>query len=354
MKRTPLSLVLAATLASSAQAACPITMGSPRLRPAIWAPCAPPPAMKSWRRPWRSSCATLTSSKAWSPRSTTAALQVPQVPDAGAVPRPVRSDGGHGRPGHGVAAEPGPRGGACQWHPAQGDGPRSQPRARLRRRAPRVSGGGQLRVPRPDRRSRAEPGHRFRRPRRPRPQQRGALPHDHHHISDAANSHSRKSPRRRGKTPATPHLPGDWTVTDFAEYYDVNPLYQHGSPGRQHHRYRHPRRPHPERRLQLLGERRPEHPCRPHDHRQRGRRPGRAERRRRLGETTLDVEQAGGHRPGREHGRLPGPEHRQGFVDAFAAAIGRTWPTLSPPAGASGRSSCPAPGHRPRPPAHGR
>ncbi|MFI4920787.1 MAG: protease pro-enzyme activation domain-containing protein, partial [Gammaproteobacteria bacterium] len=55
------------------------------------------------------------------------------------------------------------------------------------------------------------------------------------HIQHAPASFN-QSLRPRGSTPAagapnTPDQPGNWTVTDFADYYDVNPLYSKGIQG---------------------------------------------------------------------------------------------------------------------------
>jgi kumamolisin len=47
--------------------------------------------------------------------------------------------------------------------------------------------------------------------------------------------HSRRAPARlqaKNDAPNTPHAPGDWTVQDFAIYYDVNPLYKKGFDGK--------------------------------------------------------------------------------------------------------------------------
>jgi len=47
--------------------------------------------------------------------------------------------------------------------------------------------------------------------------------------------HSHRStlrPRNKGGAPNTPDAPGAWTVTDFADWYDVKPLYKSGIDGR--------------------------------------------------------------------------------------------------------------------------
>jgi kumamolisin len=49
------------------------------------------------------------------------------------------------------------------------------------------------------------------------------FPHAHHALSE---------PQHHGGTPSTPDPPGQWTVTDFALWYDVTPLYSHGITGR--------------------------------------------------------------------------------------------------------------------------
>jgi kumamolisin len=41
-----------------------------------------------------------------------------------------------------------------------------------------------------------------------------------------------QSTHKVGSAPNTPDAPGQWTVADFADYYDVNPLYQQGLSGR--------------------------------------------------------------------------------------------------------------------------
>jgi kumamolisin len=52
-------------------------------------------------------------------------------------------------------------------------------------------------------------------------------PHLHPALRPAAQSAQRVS-----SAPNTPDAPGQWTVADFADYYDVNPLYQQGLTGR--------------------------------------------------------------------------------------------------------------------------
>jgi kumamolisin len=55
-----------------------------------------------------------------------------------------------------------------------------------------------------------------------RPRMKPALQHAEHRPVSVAN------------TPNTPDAPGMWTVQDFAQYYDVNPLYKAGLTGRNH------------------------------------------------------------------------------------------------------------------------
>ena len=48
----------------------------------------------------------------------------------------------------------------------------------------------------------------------------------------ARTAKMKPSVRPATASPNTPNPPGLWTVTDFADYYDVNPLYAHGDTGR--------------------------------------------------------------------------------------------------------------------------
>jgi kumamolisin len=52
---------------------------------------------------------------------------------------------------------------------------------------------------------------------------------NHHHASATAPG---RGSNDKNKAPNTPDVPGLWTVTDFADYYDVNPLYQRGITGK--------------------------------------------------------------------------------------------------------------------------
>jgi kumamolisin len=56
----------------------------------------------------------------------------------------------------------------------------------------------------------------------------------HHNLHRTpASVKSRLSARKGGdNTPNTPDLPGDWTVADFGQYYNVNPLYKRGITGK--------------------------------------------------------------------------------------------------------------------------
>jgi subtilase family serine protease len=122
--------------------------------------------------------------------------------------------------------------------------------------------------------------------------------------------------------PKTPNAPGRWTVADYAQYYDVNPLYKQGLTGRgatlailtfasfiQGDAYRYWSAVG----LKVKANRITEIPvdggAGP---------PGDAAG---SDETTLDVEQAGGLAPGADVLVYEAPNTEQGFVDVFAAAI---------------------------------
>jgi kumamolisin len=137
--------------------------------------------------------------------------------------------------------------------------------------------------------------------------------------------HSRRAPPRfqaKNSAPNTPNAPGDWTVQDFAIYYDVNPLYKKGLDGKgqtvgivtlasftpsdafsywnslgldvKANRIKE---------LQIDGGSGPPSDAAGSD------------------ETTLDVQQSGGLAPGAKILVYEAPNTDQGFVDAFAAAI---------------------------------
>ena len=137
--------------------------------------------------------------------------------------------------------------------------------------------------------------------------------------------HSRHAPqllRAKNNTPNTPNAPGDWTVQDFAIYYNVNPLYKKGLDGKgqtigivtlasftpsdafsywnslgldvKAKRIKE---------VQIDGGSGPPSDAAGSD------------------ETTLDVQQSGGLAPGAKILVYEAPNTDQGFVDAFAAAI---------------------------------
>jgi kumamolisin len=137
--------------------------------------------------------------------------------------------------------------------------------------------------------------------------------------------HSRRAPARfqaKNSAPNTPNAPGDWTVQDFAIYYDVNPLYKKGLDGKgqtvgivtlasftpsdafsywnslgldvKANRIKE---------VQVDGGSGPPSDASGSD------------------ETTLDVQQSGGLAPGAKILVYEAPNTDQGFVDAFAAAI---------------------------------
>lgn len=123
-------------------------------------------------------------------------------------------------------------------------------------------------------------------------------------------------------TPNTPHAPGEWTVADFAQYYDVKPLYQRGVDGHG-------------RTIGIVTFA----ALTPSDVFSYWSSAGLDVRADRLSiinvdggpgapsddagsdETTLDVEQAGGIAPGAKLVVYQAPNTEQGFVDAFARAI---------------------------------
>lgn len=137
--------------------------------------------------------------------------------------------------------------------------------------------------------------------------------------------HNRRSPeavRGRNSAPNTPNAPGDWTVQDFAIYYDVNPLYNKGLDGkgetvgivtlasfRQSDAFAYWSslglnvRSNRIKEVQIDGGSGPPSDDSGSD------------------ETTLDVEQSGGLAPGAKIIVYEAPNTDQGFVDAFAAAI---------------------------------
>jgi kumamolisin len=134
--------------------------------------------------------------------------------------------------------------------------------------------------------------------------------------------HSPQTARPKNDAPNTPDAPGDWTVQDFAIYYNVNPLYKKGLDGKgqtigivtlasftpsdafsywnslglavKANRIRE---------VQVDGGSGPPSDASGSD------------------ETTLDVEQSGGLAPGAKIIVYEAPNTDQGFVDAFAAAI---------------------------------
>jgi kumamolisin len=137
--------------------------------------------------------------------------------------------------------------------------------------------------------------------------------------------HSRRAPTRfqaKNSAPNTPNAPGDWTVQDFAIYYNVNPLYKKGLDGKgqtigivtlasftptdafsywnslgldvKANRIKE---------VKVDGGSGPPSDASGSD------------------ETTLDVQQSGGLAPGAKILVYEAPNTDQGFVDAFAAAI---------------------------------
>ncbi|HEV2320763.1 MAG TPA: protease pro-enzyme activation domain-containing protein, partial [Gammaproteobacteria bacterium] len=122
--------------------------------------------------------------------------------------------------------------------------------------------------------------------------------------------------------PATPDQPGLWTVTDFADYYDVNPVYSQGISGK-----------HTTIGIVTLASFTPSDaftywnglglavdPNRiTVDNIDGG--PGAPSDDSGSDETTLDVEQSGGIAPGAKIIVYAAPNTDQGFVDAFATAI---------------------------------
>ena len=142
-------------------------------------------------------------------------------------------------------------------------------------------------------------------------------PHLHHPVWQQSAS--------RGTSPnvvRTPDAPGSWTVTDYAEYYNVKPLYHQGLSGRgqtlailtfasftQSDAYRY---------WSALGlkvdsKRISEIPVDGGS--------GPPSDAAGSDETTLDVEQSGGIAPGAKILVYEGPNTNQGFLDVFAAAI---------------------------------
>jgi kumamolisin len=130
------------------------------------------------------------------------------------------------------------------------------------------------------------------------------------------------APRAASTAPNTPNPPGDWTVVDLAQYYDVTPLYKHGISGAG-------RTigivtlaaftpsdafaywaslalqvdPHRIKVVNIDGG------------------PGAPSDASGSDETTLDVEQSGGLAPGAKIVVYQAPNTDQGFLDAFARAI---------------------------------
>jgi kumamolisin len=137
--------------------------------------------------------------------------------------------------------------------------------------------------------------------------------------------HSRRAPQLfRGKNdaPNTPNAPGDWTVQDFAIYYDVNPLYKKGLDGKGEtigivtlasftpsdafsywHSLGLDVKANRIKEIQIDGGSGPPSDASGSD------------------ETTLDVQQSGGLAPGAKIVVYEAPNTDQGFVDAFALAI---------------------------------
>jgi kumamolisin len=142
--------------------------------------------------------------------------------------------------------------------------------------------------------------------------------------------HLRRAPellRGKNDAPNTPDAPGDWTVQDFALYYDVNPLYKKGIDGKgqtigivtlasftpsdafgywnslgldvKANRIKE---------VKIDGGSGPPSDASGSD------------------ETTLDVQQSGGLAPGAKIIVYEAPNTDQGFVDAFAAAIDSNQP----------------------------
>jgi kumamolisin len=137
------------------------------------------------------------------------------------------------------------------------------------------------------------------------------------HVHAAAHA-----PQHQGGPPDTPDPPGLWTVVDFAQYYHVDPLYQHGIDGRGRtvgimtlaaftpsDAFRYwaslGLKVAPDRitEVQIDGGSGP-----PSDDSG-------------SGETTLDVEQSGGIAPAAKVIVYEAPNTSQGFIDLFATAI---------------------------------
>ncbi len=145
------------------------------------------------------------------------------------------------------------------------------------------------------------------------------------HLISAAHNPLRTlpAPRSVGNSVNTPDPPGEWTVIDYADYYDVNPIYRRGVTGEgrtlaivtlasftQSDAYKYWSavgvKVHPNRitEVQVNGGSGPPSDASGSD------------------ETTLDVEQSGGLSPGAKIIVYEAPNDAgQGFVDDFAAAI---------------------------------
>jgi kumamolisin len=149
-------------------------------------------------------------------------------------------------------------------------------------------------------------------------------PRLHPHLKPALKGPSQEAiaPLHRNSSTNTPDPPGQWTVFDFADYYDVNPLYRSGLTGKgrtlaiitlasftQSDAYTY---------WQAIGLNVNQNRIKevqidggsgaPSD-------AGGSD------ETTLDVEQSGGLAPGANIIVYEAPNTNQGFVDAFAAAV---------------------------------
>jgi kumamolisin len=149
-------------------------------------------------------------------------------------------------------------------------------------------------------------------------------PHLTPHLHAAAQppGHSAQGPDSVSNQTNTPDPPGQWTVIDYADYYDVNPLYRQGLSGEGHtlaivtfasmtesdaYYY-----------WNLLGLK--VHPNRISVENVDGG-PGPICDACGSLETTIDVQQSGGLAPGAKIIIYQAPNTNQGFVDAFAAAF---------------------------------
>jgi subtilase family serine protease len=134
--------------------------------------------------------------------------------------------------------------------------------------------------------------------------------------------HGTFTPSKQGSAPPTPDAPGFWTVTDFAQYYDVDPLYHAGLSGQGRTVG-----------IVTLAAFTPSdafaywsalglnvNPNRITEVQIDGGSGAPSDASGSL-ETTLDVEQSGGIAPGAHIVVYEAPNTDQGFVDAFAAAI---------------------------------